>query len=224
MTTSSGTPGCRRWRRPVAGLCVSAVAAVLIAGCGGGGGAGGSAGTCATAPTHPPIKPNGQQLSALSTPGTPKGEQTVPIQVIASTAKVARQALALVPVYINGHGPFPFALDTGATRSLITLPLAQQLHLPSRGSAGLIHGVGGLAQAENVEVARWRAGKVTLPGSIIAAIVPAPGTATSPHASAGNGRVAAGPVGLLGSDVLSRYGKIAIDYDKGLLILDPHVR
>lgn len=33
-----------------------------------------------------------------------------------------------------------------------------------------------------------------------------------------------GPVGLLGSDVLSRYGKIAIDYDKGLLILDPPVK
>ena len=33
-----------------------------------------------------------------------------------------------------------------------------------------------------------------------------------------------GPVGLLGSDVLSRYGKIAIDYDKGLLVLDPPVK
>ena len=33
-----------------------------------------------------------------------------------------------------------------------------------------------------------------------------------------------GPMGLLGSDVLSRYGKIAIDYDKGLLVLDPPVK
>jgi hypothetical protein len=28
---------------------------------------------------------------------------------------------------------------------------------------------------------------------------------------------------VLGPDVLSRYGKIAIDYDKGLLVLDPPV-
>jgi hypothetical protein len=33
-----------------------------------------------------------------------------------------------------------------------------------------------------------------------------------------------GPVGLLGSDVLSRYGKIAIDCDEGLLVLDPPVK
>jgi len=31
-------------------------------------------------------------------------------------------------------------------------------------------------------------------------------------------------VRALGSDVLSRYGKIAIDYDKGLLVLDPAVK
>jgi hypothetical protein len=45
-----------------------------------------------------------------------------------------------------------------------------------------------------------------------------PGHKTSPP------RAVSGPVGLLGSDVLSRYGKIAIDYDKGLLILDPPVK
>jgi hypothetical protein len=31
------------------------------------------------------------------------------------------------------------------------------------------------------------------------------------------------PVGLLGSDVLSRYGKVAIDYNRALLILDPRL-
>ncbi|HSC02354.1 MAG TPA: hypothetical protein VLC49_03515 [Solirubrobacteraceae bacterium] len=44
--------------------------------------------------------------------------------------------------------------------------------------------------------------------------------ATTKHT--GTGAVVT-PVGLLGSDVLSRYGKIAIDYDKGLLVLDPPV-
>ncbi|HEY4896829.1 MAG TPA: hypothetical protein VII01_12140 [Solirubrobacteraceae bacterium] len=54
------------------------------------------------------------------------------------------------------------------------------------------------------------------PPTLIGAIVPSASTGiqTRPH----------GPIGLLGSDVLSRYGKIAVDYDKSLLILDPPIR
>jgi hypothetical protein len=89
------------------------------------------------------------------------------------------------------------------------------LHLPARGSAGMLQGVTGAASAENFAVASWRAGAIRLPPSMIAAIGSATGGAvTRLH----------GPVGLLGSDVLSRYGKIAIDYDKGLLVLDPPVK
>jgi hypothetical protein len=32
------------------------------------------------------------------------------------------------------------------------------------------------------------------------------------------------PDGLLGSDVLSRYGRVAIDYDHDVLLLDPRLR
>jgi Aspartyl protease len=123
-----------------------------------------------------------------------------------------------VPVYINGHGPLPFALDTGASRSLISAALARELGLPARGSAGMLEGVTGATNAQNFAVSSWRAGSVTLPASMIAAV----GSAT-PGAPPSAGTLH-GPVGLLGSDVLSRYGKIAIDYDKGLLVLDPPVR
>ena len=80
----------------------------------------------------------------------------------------------------------------------------------------MLQGVTGNASAENFAVASWRAGDVTLPPAMIAAIgSPAAGGAvTKLH----------GPVGLLGSDLLSRYGKIAIEYDKGLLVLDPPVK
>lgn len=151
--------------------------------------------TKSTPSTHPPVTPSGQSIGHLSTPGTPKGEQAVSIEVIATPGQSKRQTMALVPVTIDGQGPFPFALDTGASRSLIALPLAQRLHLPRRGSAGTLFGIGGGRPAQNVAVAQT--------------------------ASPQNVR---GPVGLLGSDVLSRYGKIAIDYDKGLLILDPPVK
>jgi hypothetical protein len=161
------------------------------------------------------VTPSGHRLSKLSTSGTARGEQTVKIEVVATSARPIRQTLALVPVFIDGQGPLPFALDTGASRSLISATLAERLHLPARGSAGMLQGVTGAASAENFAVASWRAGAIRLPPSMIAAI----GSATA-------GAVARlhGPVGLLGSDVLSRYGKIAIDYDKGLLVLDPPVK
>jgi len=161
------------------------------------------------------VTPSGHRLSKLSTAGTPRGEQTVKIEVVATSSRPIRQTLALVPVFINGHGPLPFALDTGASRSLISATVAQKLNLPARGSAGMLEGVTGAASAENFAVASWRAGTVTLPPSLIAAIGSANGGAVT--------RLR-GPVGLLGSDVLSRYGKIAIDYDKGLLVLDPPVK
>jgi Aspartyl protease len=161
------------------------------------------------------VTPSGHRLPKLSTSGTPRGEQTVKIEVVATSARPIRQTLALVPVFIDGHGPLPFALDTGASRSLISAGLAEQLQLPARGSAGMLQGVTGNASAENFAVASWRAGTIKLPASMIAAIgSPAGGVVSRLH----------GPVGLLGSDVLSRYGKIAIDYDRGLLVLDPPVR
>src|SRR5690242_13442342 len=42
--------------------------------------------------------------------------------------------LVLLPVMIEGHGPYTFALDTGASTSLIAAPLARQLGLPQQGS------------------------------------------------------------------------------------------
>ncbi len=161
------------------------------------------------------LTPSGRHLPKLSTAGTPRGEQTVKIEVVATSARPSRQTLALVPMFIDGHGPLPFALDTGASRSLISPTLAARLHLPARGSAGMLQGVTGAASAENFAIASWRAGSIALPPSLIAAVgSPTTGAVSSLH----------GPVGLLGSDVLSRYGKIAIDYDKGLLVLDPAVK
>jgi Aspartyl protease len=189
-----------------------AVTAVLVAGCGSGAH---HTSTAKQTGTGAVVTPSGHRLSKLSTSGTPRGEQTVKIEVVATSARPIRQTLALVPVFIDGHGPLPFALDTGASRSLISGALATRLHLPARGSAGMLQGVTGAASAENFAVASWRAGAIRLPPSMIAAIGSATGGAvTRLH----------GPVGLLGSDVLSRYGKIAIDYDKGLLVLDPPVK
>src|SRR5436190_23248466 len=47
-------------------------------------------------------------------------------------------AAVIVPVKINGHGPFKFVLDTGATFTCIDQKLVDQLKLPEwRGQFGI---------------------------------------------------------------------------------------
>ncbi|HKN94145.1 MAG TPA: retropepsin-like aspartic protease [Thermoleophilaceae bacterium] len=153
------------------------------------------------------VTPSGKHVK-LSTPGVPKGEQTVKLRVI--TAK-GRNTIALVPIYINGRGPYPFALDTGASQSLIDRSLARDLGLRTLGPSEPLHGVTGGSRGQMVQVKNWRAGKVRLHADRIAALKLFDGAR-------------GGPAGLLGSDVLSRFGKIAVDYDKDVLLLDPPVK
>jgi hypothetical protein len=132
--------------------------------------------------------------------------------------------MALVPVYIDAQGPFPFAVDTGASRSLISGRVARRIGLTPAGPAGTISGITGSAKAFPVRISSWSAGDIPLPASEIAAMSPeSEGAAREPSAGLRR-RVVQAPVGLLGSDVLSRFGKVAIDYDRSLLILDPPVR
>ena len=190
--------------------------AVLLALAGAGCGAGGHR-TAST--TVAAVTPNGRQIGKLSTPGTPKGEQVAHLVVVASATE-PRAAMALLPVHIDAQGPFPFAVDTGASRSLISGRLARRLGLPLSGSEHTVYGITGGAKAVEVTIATWTAGSILLPATKIAALS---ASAEEPRVRR-SGQGVAGPVGLLGSDVLSRFGKIAVDYDRGLLILDPPVK
>jgi predicted aspartyl protease len=120
------------------------------------------------------------------------------------------ETLALVPVRINGRGPFPFAVDTGASSSLIDARLAQKLRLPDEGTTGLLSGVAGSAHGTRTTLRDWSIGGVRLPSGPIASL-----RLTGPDGK--------GPAGLLGSDVLSRFGKVAVDYEHSRLILDPRL-
>lgn len=50
-------------------------------------------------------------------------------------AHVAAHRLLVVPVTVNGAGPYPFLLDTGATSSMVAADLARDLALPPLGHA-----------------------------------------------------------------------------------------
>jgi predicted aspartyl protease len=132
-------------------------------------------------------------------------ELVVGLQVI----EHGKAVLALVPVTINGTGPFTFALDTGASQSLIDLQAARRLGVPKVGSAGKIAGVTGVKKAALVKVTRWRVGQIKLP----------PTTMVRTNMPGGNAY--AGLQGLLGSDMLSRFDVITIDYAHKQLRLHP---
>ena len=110
-------------------------------------------------------------------------------------------AMVLVPVTIDGHGPFNFALDTGAGITLIDTQLAEQLRLPVTGGSTQVSGVGGSQDITPVHIDSWNAGKITLPSADIGK------TGLSSFKNNADVR------GLLGSDILSRFGRVTINYN-----------
>lgn len=112
--------------------------------------------------------------------------------------------LVLLPVTIHGQGPFNFALDTGASTSLISTSLTKQLGLPSNGNSQPISGIGGVEQAEFVNISNWNTGPIKLPAISIA-------SAPIPHGSGSDFE------GLLGSDIWNRFGKFTLDYSSSTL-------
>jgi hypothetical protein len=147
----------------------------------------------------------------LGTAGAQAGSSPRPKELVIGLhiVKHGKQVLALVPVTINGKGPFTFALDTGASQSLMDSAVAKRLQVQRKGSAGKIAGVNSVKKASLVKVKSWRVGQVQLP----------PTTLVSTNMPFGNAYV--GIQGLLGSDMLSRFDVVTIDYGKQQLRLHP---
>ena len=93
---------------------------------------------------------------ALPTAARPEGETGaihVPVTV--------QRNEVLVAVELNGHGPFVFLIDTGASGSAVTAAAARRAALPAAGRAN-VSGVNGGA----FEVSSWFARDVRLGGSL----------------------------------------------------------
>lgn len=130
----------------------------------------------------------------------------IPLQIVEGPED---SVLALVPVLIEGKGPFSFALDTGASNSVIDEAIAEELDLEQVGEARGVTGVAGDAEAVTVQIDDWRTDGVDL-GARPVIVIDLAGPGDS-----------AGIEGLLGSDVLSAFGAVTVDYDAGLLRLRP---
>ena len=154
-------------------LAAAALAVLLAAGCGG--------------------------ASRAQQSEVPKGSLFVAIKVL----KSGKQVLAVVPVKINGHGPYSFALDTGASTSLIDSQVAKELRVPKTGTRQRIAGIASVSKVASIKVKEWSVGGVRLPATTIV-------EANLPFV---------GVQGLLGSDMLSQFDIVTIDYGNSRLVL-----
>ncbi len=129
---------------------------------------------------------------------SPSHGTTVPAQIDHNNQGAV---LVIVQVTINGHGPYAFAFDTGASVSLIDQHLADSLSLPAAGAPQPVTGIGGDEEVTPVRITHWSVGKASLPPTTIVS-----GALTQFDSSTN-------VQGLLGSDVLSQVGAVTIDYD-----------
>jgi hypothetical protein len=116
--------------------------------------------------------------------------------------------IAAVQVCIAGAGPYRFVLDTGSSVSLVTPAIATRLHLPAAGPARQAAGV---ACSPTVGIARmsaWTLEGVPL-GPQTVAVYAVPELLTGERFD-----------GIIGSDVLSRFGTVRLDYRDRTLVLD----
>ncbi len=110
---------------------------------------------------------------------------------------LVRDSLVVVPVFLNGQGPYRFLLDTGATHSILSSAVADQLRISASRSGSLITAGGALPVTlcviDIVQIGPVRLGKTTI------AVTDAELLRTL-HID-----------GLLGADYLKQF-RISIDY------------
>jgi hypothetical protein len=129
-----------------------------------------------------------------------KNAITVPVRIVQfhGATRITAQ------LTIKGQGPFGFVIDTGAEVSAIDADIAAQLGLPVVGQPHEVSGVGGTAEAVPVHIENWHLDKIKLPaGSIDSQTL---GDLRNND-----------EVGLLGSDILSQFGTVTIDYASNTL-------
>jgi predicted aspartyl protease len=132
------------------------------------------------------------------------GEGYVPMTVEAD-------GIIMVPAVINGHGPFPFVIDTGSNRTAISADLARTLELPVVAKTEVV----GVTGREYRAVARLTASIGTsAPVSLMASVVPP----EKLHANARGAR------GIIGQDMLMTFN-YTLDYKRQRFTLSlPEVR
>jgi hypothetical protein len=113
---------------------------------------------------------------------------------------IAMGEVALVGVCIEGAGPFPFLIDSGSSISVVDTQLSRRFHLRQVAVPQQAAGIGCQATVVPEDVSSWSVGGLDLkPQVVVSASLP-------------NIAKSQPLAGVIGSDVLSRFGSIRIDY------------
>jgi hypothetical protein len=123
-----------------------------------------------------------------------------------ATVATKVSSLVTVKVCIGKSGPYPFVVDTGSTRSIVAAGLASNLHLKKVGTIAL--GGSGCATTGSL---------VKTPVLHLKAVAIAPQQVVSANLSHWSGQHVDG---VLGSDILGRFGAIKLDLTKHTLTFD----
>jgi predicted aspartyl protease len=143
----------------------------------------------------------GHRLLAVAK-GHPCATKRTSSPVIAINLSADIDNALTAPVCIDGQGPFPFLIDTGASASALNSSIAARLHLPKAGAPQEFFGIGRSLNGQPVQVNTWSVGPLRLSPQVIYT----QHLGLSSHVD-----------GLLGSDVLGRFGAIRLDYDQSQL-------
>jgi Aspartyl protease len=135
--------------------------------------------------------------SCAPQPGPPS---VVPIRVV--------RAALVANVCIGGAGPFPFLVDTGGSTTLVDSSLAGRLHLALVDGPRTVSSFTCKRQISFAALSRWSVGNTRLLPQTVEV-----GTVRSPALPDLDG--------VLGSDTLSSFGAVRIDYREQTLTLGP---
>lgn len=150
--------------------------------------------------------------SAIEPQSPAPDQQSEPLQEIIILAPEPRYVVPTrrdrigriwAPVYINGKGPFRLVLDSGASRSGVTLQVAQALHLPlDQARRVLLRGVTGSSPVPTVKADSFAVGDLALGPVELPIVTDALG----------------GADGILGTDQLSDR-RITVEFRYDLIII-----
>ena len=116
------------------------------------------------------------------------------------------ESLVVVPVFLNGRGPYRFLLDTGATNTILSKKVVDQLNIPI-GKTQTLLTVGGSVVATKRMIDVIRIGNAQImQAPVIGADLKLMHTLQVD--------------GIIGEDCLKRF-KISIDYAHQLLTIEP---
>ena len=147
-------------------------------------------------------------VGTLATPLIPASTEPVPVAgaepVFATPTTLDRVGRIVVPVTLNGLGPFRMLVDTGANRTTISTVVAQRLGFDlATAPTVVLNGVTGSAEVPMVAIQRIRAGDLVLDDQQVPVVEP---------------RLIGGADGLLGVAGL-RDRRLVVDFRRDLVTI-----